>query len=381
VRNRFDIVGFDPRGVGKSSPVRCATSAQLDAFLSPDPSPDTPAELAQLVSAARAFAAECAKRSGPLLSHIGTRDAARDMDILRAAVGDEKLTYLGKSYGTYLGALYADLFPQHVRALILDGAVDPTVDTQTLGRVQARGFEVALQAFLDDCAKSATCDFGTAPDIRGRFDALLANIDGQPLRTDEARSVGPDETFYAVAEALYSRQYGWPALRLALAQAAAGDGTGLLSLFDRYVDRDSAGNYSNLIESYTAISCIDRPSPRDLAAYQADARAQSAESPHFGVAAAFSGLPCAFWPVPPVGGPAPLPARGAPPILVMGTTRDPATPLVWAQALAKQLESGRLLTFNGDGHTVYGDGNACVDNAGNAYLIDLKVPATGKRCG
>lgn len=381
VRDRFDIVGFDPRGVGESSRVRCATGPQLDEFLAPDPSPDTSAELKQYVAAAKSFAARCGQRSGAILPHISTRNTARDLDIMREAVGDARLTYLGKSYGTYLGALYADLFPRRVRALILDGAVDPTVDTQTLGRVQARGFEVALAAFLADCQGSPKCAFGTAPDAKGRFDALLARIEREPLPTGTARSVGPDEMYYAVAQALYSKQFGWPTLRVALAQAQRGDGSGFLSLFDRYVDRDSAGNYSGLIEAYTAISCIDRPSPLDLKTYEADARSQAAESPHFGAAAAFSGLPCAYWAVPPVGKPVALPGRGAAPILVIGTTRDPATPLVWAQALAKQLQSGRLLTFNGDGHTIYGDGNACVDNAGNAYLINLKLPPVGKRCG
>ncbi|MEO6713940.1 MAG: alpha/beta hydrolase [Mycobacteriales bacterium] len=381
VRERFDIVGFDPRGVGGSAPVRCATGRQLDEYLSPDPSPDTDAELQQLVSAAKTFAARCAETSGDLLPHISTRNTARDLDVLREAVGDAKLSYLGKSYGTYLGALYADLFPRRVRALILDGAVDPTVDTQTLARVQARGFEVALTAFLDSCAASSSCEFGTAPDIRGRFDSLLARIERQPLKTSGSRLVGPDEVYYAVAQALYSRQYGWPVLRTALFQAQRGDGSTLLQLYDDYVRRDEQGQYDGLIESYVAIGCLDRPSPRDVETYQADARRFAPESPHFGAGSAFGGLTCAYWPVPPVGPPAALPARGAAPILVIGTTRDPATPLVWSQALAQQLESGRLLTYNGDGHTVYGDGDDCVDGAGNAYLIALKLPPVGKRCG
>ncbi|MEP7055990.1 MAG: alpha/beta hydrolase [Actinomycetota bacterium] len=381
VRDRFDIVGFDPRGVGESSPVRCATGAQLDSWLAVDPSPDDSRELQAFVSMSKAFAAGCQQRSRVLLAHVGTRDSARDLDVMRAAVGDDKLTFLGKSYGTYLGALYADMFPQRVRALVLDGAVDPTIDTQALGRVQAQGFEVALTAFLDNCAKTSSCAFGKTPDIRARFDALLARIERQPLATPSGRTVGPDAASIGVAEALYSRQYGWPVLRQALSQAETGDGSGLLLLFDSYTDRDAGGSYSNLLESYTAISCIDRPSPTDLATYQADARRQATESPHFGAASAFSGLPCAYWPVPPVDRPRPLKAHGAPAILVIGTTRDPATPLVWARALASQLESGRLLTFNGDGHTVYGDGDSCVDKAGNSYLIDLVVPASGKRCG
>lgn len=380
VRDRFDIVGFDPRGVGASAPVRCATGKQLDQWLAVDPSPDNDVELRQFVSTAKAFGAGCQQRSRELLPFIGTRNSARDLDVLRAAVGDANLTYLGKSYGTYLGALYADLFPERVRALILDGAVDPTIDTQTLGRVQAQGFEVALAAFLDNCANSSSCAFGQQPDINGRFDALLAGIEQRPLKTNARRTVGPAEAEFGVAQALYSRQ-SWPVLAAALSQAENGDGSTLLRLSDDYAHRDGSGNYSNLIEAYTAINCIDRPSPLDLAVYQADARRQAAESPHFGAALAFEGLPCAYWPVPAVDKPAALPARGAAPILVIGTTRDPATPLVWAKALAGQLEAGRLLTFNGDGHTVYGDGDSCVDKAGNAYLIDLNLPPVGKRCG
>ena len=380
VRDRFDIVGFDPRGVAASSPVRCATGKELDQWLAVDTSPDNPAELQQFVAMAKAFAAGCQQRSGPLLAHISTRDSARDMDVLRAAVGDAKLSYLGKSYGTYLGALYADLFPSRVRALVLDGALDPTADTQSLARVQARGFEVALSAFFAYCERTSSCAFGRAPDINGRFDALLARIDRQRLATGSARTVGPDEASLGVAEALYSRQFGWPALGFALNEAQRGDGTALLSLFDSYTHRDDNGHYDNLIESYTAISCLDRPSPRNLAAYQSDARRFAAESPHFGADLAFAGLTCAYWAVPAVGPPAPLRARGAAPILVIGTTRDPATPLVWAKALAGQLESGRLLTFEGDGHTAYGDGDSCVDRAGNAYLIDLALPPVGKLC-
>jgi pimeloyl-ACP methyl ester carboxylesterase len=247
--------------------------------------------------------------------------------------------------------------------------------------VQARGFEGALNAFLAYCKRASACSFGKVADPGARLQGLLARIDREPLPTsDGERTLGPNEAFLGLAAGLYSRSWGWPALALGLAQAENGDGSTLLRLFDTYVDRDGDGSFSNQLESNMAINCVDRPSPRDVRAYEADAKKFAGDARTFGAAIAFGALPCAFWPVPAVGPPAPLPARGAAPILVIGTTRDPATPLAWAQALAGQLESGRLMTYDGDGHTVYGDGVSCIDKAGNAYLIELRLPPKGKRC-
>lgn len=382
VRKRFDIVGFDPRGVGESAPVKCLSDRQLDTFFGLDWSPDTAAELRKLTAQSRSLAAACKRRSGTLLPFVSTRDAARDLDVLRAALGDTKLTYMGKSYGTYLGAWYAELFPTRVRALLLDGAVDPALDGQELGRVQAIGFEQALRQFLRYCAVTDSCRFGQQGDVNAKFDALMRRIDAKPLPTRGmgGRRVGPDEAFLGVAAAMYSREYGWPALAQALSQAEDGDGTTLLRLFDNYADRDANGRYSNQMEANLAVNCLDRPSPKQVSAYVDDARAFAAESPRFGPEIAFSGLPCAFWPVAAVDVPRPLTAPGAPPILVIGTTRDPATPLRWAEAMSDQLQSGVLLVYDGDGHTAYGDGERCVDDAGNAYLISLKVPKDRTRC-
>jgi pimeloyl-ACP methyl ester carboxylesterase len=382
VRDRFDIVGFDPRGVGESAPIHCFTGPQLDAWLDVDPSPDNAAELGKLVDSAKGFANACQAKSAGLLPFVSTRDAARDMDILRAVVGDEKLTYLGKSYGTYMGALYADLFPGNVRALILDGAVDPALDGQALGRSQARGFEGALVSFLAYCDKASSCAFAKVADPHKRVDDLLARIEEKPLATGDGdgRRLGPNEAFIGIAAGLYNKEFGWPALAIGLARADNGDGSILLRLFDSYAEREAGGKYSNEIEANMAINCIDRPSPRDVSAYQADAKVFASDSPTFGASLAYGALPCAFWTVPPVGPVAPLPARGAAPILVIGNTRDPATPLEMAKGLSQELESGRLLTYDGDGHTAYGDGVSCVDNAGNDYLIELKVPPEGKLC-
>jgi pimeloyl-ACP methyl ester carboxylesterase len=381
VRQRFDVVGFDPRGVGESEPVRCLPGRRIDRWLAADPSPDNAKEIAALVAVNKEFARGCQQRSARLLPHVGTRDAARDMDILRAALGDKKLTYMGKSYGTVLGATYAELFPANVRALLLDGAVDPSIDARELARAQAVGFERALAAFLRYCAKDTSCAFRGDGRLGERYDALMARIERRPLPTSLGdRMLGPGEAVVGVIAPLYDRRTGWLALGLGLAEAERGDGTTLLRLFDGYVERRSGASYGNLMEANYAVNCVDRAATEGLAALSDDARRFTQQAPRFGALLAYGGLACAYWPVPPVDRPGPIAARGAPPIVVIGTTRDPATPVRWSEALADQLESGVLLVYDGDGHTVYGNGVDCVDDAGNAYLISLKVPKSGTRC-
>ena len=374
----FDLVSFDPRGVGRSKPIRCVSSAQLDAFVAVDPTPDTAAEHAAMVRSSRAFAAACYRRNGQYLEHVGTIDAARDMDVLRAAVGDRKLTFYGGSYGTYLGAKYAQLFPHRIRAMVLDGALDPRQPTAAENRVQAIGFETDLRDFLDNCVHTSSCPFPSS-DAEGGLDRLAARIDAHPLSVG-SRNLGPGEFFEGLAFGLYSTSY-WSALRQALHNAENGDGSLLLSFSDYLTDRHSDGSYGNLIESNLAINCIDRPSPRQVSAYDASARAFARVSPHFGVPIAYGSLPCAFWHVPPVEQAHAVHAAGAPPIVVIGTTRDPATPYVWAKALAHQLASGVLVTFDSDGHTAYEHGNGCIVSAVNAYLNRVAVPKDGLRCG
>lgn len=385
VRERFDIVGFDPRGVGKSTPVRCNSTQFLDSYLLADASPDTPAEHQQLVDLSKQFAANCEAKAAKLLPHVSTVDAARDMDVLRAALGDAKLTYLGKSYGTYLGAVYAQLFPTHIRALVLDGAIDPTLTTEQLNRTQAQGFETALSAFLADCVKRTSCPLGTGSvaEARARLLRFIDSLDSHPLPTSryreaDGRELTQAEGILGIATAMYDKG-SWSYLRDGLKEALAGDGATLLFFGDQLVDRHNHA-YSNQSDANMAVNCLDHPAPRDIAAYDRDAAAWAKESPVFGAFLAYGSLPCAYWPVRATGSEAPITAAGAPPILVIGTLRDPATPYSWAVALAKQLRSGRLLTYDGDGHTVYGDGNTCVDRTTDAYLLDLVVPPEGKRC-
>jgi pimeloyl-ACP methyl ester carboxylesterase len=380
VTDHYDLVSFDPRGVGKSRPVRCVTPTQLDAFIHVDPTPDDPGEHDELVSSARSFADDCFKENGGYLEHVGTKDAARDMDVLRAALGDRKLTYYGASYGTYLGAKYAELFPKHVRALVLDGALDPRQPTSAENRVQAIGFETNLHDFLVNCAASGSCPLGsTVGAAEQNLNDLAARIDAHPLQVG-SRSLGPGEFFEGLALGLYSTSF-WPNLRQALSNAQNGNGQLLLLFSDALTDRHSDGSYSNLVESNLAINCIDRPSPRDVAAYDANAKAFATRAPHFGEAIAYGSLPCAFWRVPPVERAHAVRAKGAPPIVVIGTTHDPATPYVWAKALARQLSSGVLVTYESSGHTAYEHGNPCIVSAVDAYLDDAKVPADGLHCG
>ncbi|HET7530841.1 MAG TPA: alpha/beta hydrolase [Mycobacteriales bacterium] len=380
VTSHLDLVSFDPRGVGRSRPIRCVSSSRLDAFIHVDPTPDDAQEHASLVASSRRFADACFAGNHDYLEHVGTLDAARDMDVLRAALGDRKLTYYGASYGTYMGAKYAQLFPRRIRAMVLDGALDPSQPTIAENRVQAIGFETDLRDFLASCADSGHCPLGSTPESAEQgLDELAARIDREPLSVG-SRSLGPGEFFEGLALGLYSPSY-WGGLQAALGQAKDGSGGYLLQFSDALTERHDDGSYSNLVESNLAINCIDRPSPRDVATFDAAARSFAKFSPHFGAAIAYGSLPCAFWRVPAVEQAHAVSAPGAPPIVVIGTTRDPATPYVWAKALARQLSSGVLVTYDGDGHTAYQRGNACISNAVNRYLTDRVVPRNGLRCG
>ena len=380
IRDRFDVVSFDPRGVGESSPVDCLNDAELDALLAVDPSPDDAREKKALFDASRQQVAKCGQRSGKLLPHVSTVDVAKDMDVLREALGDEKLTYLGYSYGTLLGARYAEQFPGNVRALVLDGALDPTLSARQTSQAQAVGFDRALAAFFADCVR-AGCAFASHGDIAATYDRLVADIDRSPLPAGGGRRLGPSEALFGVAAALYSREYGWPVLRGALEDAySRRDGARLMALFDSLVERDDEGHYSNSVEAQAAVLCLDNRHERTEAAYDADAVAFRRVAPRFGPAIAYGASACAFWPVPPVSRPGPIRAPRSAPIVVVGTLRDPATPYAWSQALAQQLP-GVLVTYDGDGHTAYGyRRSTCVENVVDAYLIDLRVPKAGTRC-
>ncbi|MEU5864631.1 alpha/beta hydrolase [Nonomuraea sp. NPDC047529] len=380
VRERFDVVGFDPRGVGRSAPVECLDDERLDAFVAMETTPDTAAEQGELEAAARRFAAGCRQHAARLLPHLGTVDVARDLDRLRQALGDRKLTYLGKSYGTFLGAVYADLFPDKVRALVLDGALDPAGSRVRMNAEQAVGFEKALRAYVEDCLSGRDCPFA-GRDVEAAMDevgALLRRADVRPLEGG-GRPVTEALATLGALTPLYDRA-SWPELTEALRRALKGDGSLLLRNADQLAGRQDDGTYSNQLEAGLAVNCVDGPYPTTAAAFAADAAETSREAPRFGPYIVWSSLPCAFWPARPTFSPHPLTAEGAPPILVVGTKRDPATPYGWARALAGELRSGVLLGYDGDGHTAYGGGSPCVDDAVDRYLVEGVPPGDGVIC-
>lgn len=383
VASRYDIIGFDPRGVGGSTQVRCFDSSQWDRYYAADQAPRTPRGIEVLAALNRELSQACADKAGDLLAHVSTDDVVRDMDRIRVALGEDRISYFGFSYGTFLGARYADRYPDRVRAMVLDGALDPTADTEERIRKQAGGFEASLRDFLDQCRK-ADCGFvAKGQDPVDGFDQLMARVAGDPLTVGSgkaSRTLGLGEMQTAVLAGLYNRSSGWNALRSALDKVMKGDGAPMLALFDSYADRNPDGTYKNTTDANSAVNCSDVPASRNIADYVALADDLERSAPHFGRFAAFASLVCATWPVP---GPSvlrPTRAKGAPAIVVIGTTKDPATPFAWAQSLARQLESGVLLTYDGEGHTAYLGGSTCIRSAVDGYLLSGQPPADGKVC-
>jgi pimeloyl-ACP methyl ester carboxylesterase len=363
-----------------SAGLQCLPAAQLDAMVAADPIPKTPAQVTAAVARAAKLAAGCRKAAGWELPYLGTAYAARDLDLIRSAIGDSRLTYLGKSYGTLLGAVYADEFPRKVRALVLDGALPPGLDPAAQSREQGAGFEGDLRDFLADCVRRSGCPWpGTAASARTKLNALLAKVSVTPLHTTSGRLLHEGEAITGLSAALYSTA-SWPALRVALGNAARGDGSLLLEFSDVLSGRHPSG-YETELSAFPAISCADAPATYTAAQAAALARQWAKSAPLYGPLEAWGLLTCDGWARTATPLPARVTAKGAAPIVVVGTTRDPATPYAWAQDLAGQLASARLVTYVGDGHTVYGGGKSpCVDAAVNAYLIDGTQPAPGLRC-
>ena len=365
VRERFDIVAMDPRGVGRSTPLDCGIPAAE--LYRADPTVEDQADADALVAISQRYATDCAEARGRLLPHVGTRDVARDMDLLRAAMGDQQLSYLGFSYGTSIGQVYAELFPTRVRAMVLDGVVDPGATGIEFATEQAEGFESALADWAAGCrARSCPLD-----DPLAAVDRVLAMAEGGVPSSGGARALGPGEAAVALAYPLYSRSL-WGSLDSAIARALDGDGRSMVALAD---------DYFGLVDlaPYFAVSCLDSSWPRSIQELLAASESAAAAAPRFGEAIVNDYLRCAVWPAEPepLG---PVAAPGAPPILVVSTTGDPATPHENGVRVAARLASGVLLTNEGDGHTVTFQGSPCVDAVVVAYLVDLAVPSGGARC-
>lgn len=385
VRARYDIVGLDARGTGGSHPVTCLTGEEMDAYSLLDHTPDSKAEIAELVDGFEEFGQSCQKRSGRLLEHISTIESARDLDVLRAVLGDERLHYLGISYGTKLGATFAGLFPQRVGRLVLDAAMDPRLSTLVTDREQAGGFETAFRSFAEDCTVRDDCPLGTdgPDDASQRLRDFFAELDAEPLPTgDPDRSLTESLAATGVGFGLYAQQL-WPQLRDALTAALEeGDGSPLLGMSDAYLQREADGSYDPLISSFMAISCLDSPpAVKDVSGVESVVSGFEKASPTFGRDFAWGALQCATWPVEPTGAPVAIEAADSEDILVIGTTRDPATPYAWAQGLADQLDAGILLTYDGDGHGAYNtQGDSCVTTAVNRYLLENTSPKEATTC-
>lgn len=387
LNTRYDLVSFDPRGVGNSAPVHCLTGPETDAFNAVDSTPDTPAEVRRWMDATRNFAAHCAKKSGPLLPYLTTTNVARDLDRIRAAVGDRKLNYYGFSYGTELGATYAHLFPRMVGRAVLDGVMHPDKDFTQGALYQLKGFQLALDHFARSCvAATYLCPLhrSTPEGVEKVLTGLVAGLEKHPAAAAGGRTLNDSLALTAIEGALYSPASGWPRMAIAVAgYLRTHNPAALLMMADSMTGRDAKGHYSNSNNVFSATSCADSGVPVQTAGIERRLPAYRKASPLFGAQFAWALNQCTYWPVKGAMKHMEVSAKGAPPILVIGNTGDPATPYGGAKAMARRLGKGvgvLVAWKGGEGHCSYGNGSACIDGTANAYLLDGKVPAYGTSC-
>jgi pimeloyl-ACP methyl ester carboxylesterase len=348
-----------------------------DPYFAFDPSPDTPEEQQAIEDSGQAFVDECVARNASILPYISTVSSARDMDRIRAALGEQTISYFGFSYGSELGATWASMFPTTVRAAVLDGATDPNAEYVEDGLQQAAGFEQQLSAFLADCSKRAKCDFHNDGKAEEAFDALMVQLDRTPLVVRSSRpAVNQGVALIAASYSMYSES-SWSNLATALSEAQDGNGTELLALYDQYYQRNLDGTFGDELEAFYAISCIDDPGPKSISEVDSYRPQFQSVAPRLGDSFA-AGYVCAFWPsyettVVPITG------QGAGPIVVVGTTGDAATPLESSRAMATSLEQGVFVTVTAERHTGYGV-NECVVSAVDDFLITRTVPPRDLVC-
>ena len=381
VRSNYDIVGFDPRGVKRSAPVTCMTDQERDASRAKVYELDTDAGLAESIADNKVIAAQCAEKTGPVLGHIDTASAAKDLDILRAVLNDTKLNYLGYSYGTFLGSTYASLFPDNVGRMVLDGAMDPSLSYEELTSGQAKAFEKAIRAYVTYCLEGSDCPLsGTPDDAVAQIQDVIAAVEADPRAAKDGRVVNASMFVSGFILPFYNDD-NWPLLTQALDSALKGDVTPMLRLADFGADREPNGSYSgNSSFAFSAINCLDYPMVTDTAGMRADEQQLRQDSPTLGSYFAYGGTSCKDWPYKNVRTPAPAEYKGSTDILVIGTTGDPATPVEWATELRKQLGTAALLTWEGEGHTAYGRAGDCIGDAVDGYLVDGKTPADNTVC-
>ncbi|MGW6509052.1 alpha/beta hydrolase, partial [Streptomyces niveus] len=384
LRTRYDLVSFDPRGVGRSDPVECKDDKQLDSYYATDMTPDDAAEEKSYVNGLKWYAGGCEQKSGKALPHVGTVNAARDMELMRQVLGDDKLNYFGISYGTELGGVYAHLYPKSVGRAVFDAVVDPNQSSEQGSLGQAKGFQLALTNFAKDCvSRGDACKLpGSTPkEIENFVVQLLDQLDKKPIAGLGDRKLTETQATNGIAQTLYSKEY-WPLLEQGLDEADGGSGALLLVLSDAMNGRNEKGQYSNIQAANAAVNCVDSKQRYTLAQTKAKLPEFRKVSPVFGDFLGWGLLGCSEWPVPGEWEKPDVSAPGAAPILVIGNTGDPATPYEGAQAMAKALGDGVgvELTYEGQGHGAYNAGSACVQNAVNGYLLDGKVPKAGTVC-
>ncbi|MEV0488524.1 alpha/beta hydrolase [Streptomyces atratus] len=384
LRTRYDLVSFDPRGVGRSAGVECENDKQLDARFQSDATPDDPAEEKALLNGQKKFAAACEKNSGSDLPYVGTTDSARDMDLMRQVLGDEKLYYFGISYGTELGGVYAHLFPEKVGRAVLDGVVDPTEDYQQTSLGQAKGFQLALDNFTQNCAdRGAACKLPgtTGKEVEQGIAELLDRLEKQPIQGLGSRQLTQSQATTGIAASLYSRET-WSLLEQGIDEADGGNGALLLALADSLNGRSQNGRYDNSTAANTAVNCADSKQRFTLDGTRALIPEFQKASPVFGDYLGWGLVQCTGWPVAGAWETPDVSAPGAAPILVIGNTGDPATPYKGAKAMADALGQGVgvQMTYEGQGHGAYNSGNACVKKTVGSYLLDGTVPAAGTVC-
>lgn len=388
LQQHFDVIGWDPRGVGSSSAVTCFTGEEMDDWLFGDPreyigldvGSDEWLEVAQSESEKRGEA--CLQSTGPLLEFVDTESTVQDLNLLRELVGDDTLNYLGFSYGTYIGSRYADLFPDRVGRVVLDGALAPDASMHEVVLEQTKGFEAATRAYLADCLAGSDCPFtGTVDHAMEEIKSIIQSLESSPQQGSDGRWVSSGTFLTAIITPLYSQE-SWSYLSYLFATAQAGDFDTALVLADFYYSRTGRGEYSdNSTEAFWAINCLDYPSQGDPEVMRQQAAELERVAPTFGEFQGYGDVSCSGWPFPGDEDRGPVAGVGAAPILVIGTTGDPATPYVWAEDLAEQLESGVLVTFEGEGHTAYGGtASECIASTVESYLLEGAVPPSDPRC-
>jgi len=367
ILDSYDIVGFDPRGVGRSEPIICLSDKELDANYASDSKPDNEQEFTRTLIESKKFIQQCGEKNKHLTS-FSTANAARDMDILRQAVGDKQLNYMGKSYGTFLGTLYAQFFPEKVGRMVLDGAVDPAISNFQQGLTQAVGFDKAFAAFVTDCSKRSDCPL--PKDNKAAIEEMkkiLSQLEKKPnKRLSESLAL------LGTASALYDSKTGWPKLRAAIREVKQGKAGKFLELADEYTGHTKDGYATNEFDSGSIIDCLDATDNRSVEQIKVDAQAFAKQAPLFGPYLAYGGLVCQYFETPKVT--QVVPTKTANPIVIIGTTGDPATPYAWAQGLHKILTNSVLISLTGDGHTGQGQGNKCVDGQVDEFYLENKTP-------